>query len=66
MLFMITLSCECSNTLVAIVRWHLSVCQHVRVEISNSSASVVALVEFVSLLLFIRILKLDASANVCK
>ena len=45
MLCMITLSCECFNTLVTIVRSYLCVCQRVRVEISNSSANVVALVE---------------------
>ena len=46
MLCMITLSCECFNTLVTIVRSYFYVCQRVRVEISNSSANVVALVEF--------------------
>ena len=51
MLGMINLSCECFNTLVAIERSYLSVCQHVRVQISVSSASVDALVEFVRLLL---------------
>ena len=50
MLCMINLSCECFNTLVAIERSYLSVCQHVRVQISNSSASVVALTAFVRLL----------------
>ena len=44
---MINLSCECFNTLVAIERSYLSVCQHVRVQISNSSASVFALTAFV-------------------
>ena len=52
MLGMINLSCECFNMLVAIERSYLSVCQHVRVQISDSSASVDALVEFVRLLLF--------------
>ena len=55
MLCMITLSCECFNTLVTIVRSYLCVCQRVRVEISNSSANVVALVEFVSLLLLMQV-----------
>ena len=50
MLCMINLSCECFNTLVAIERFYLSVCQHVRVQIGNSSASVVALTAFVRLL----------------
>ena len=35
------------NTLVAIESSYFSVCQHVRVQISNSSASVVALTAFV-------------------
>ena len=52
MLGMINLSCECFNMLVAIERFYLSVCQHVRVQISDSSASVDALVEFVRLLLY--------------
>ena len=43
------------NTLVTIVRSYLCVCQRVRVEISNSSANVVALVEFVSLLLLMQV-----------
>ena len=55
MLCMITLSCECFNTLVTIVRSYLCVCQRVQVEISNSSANVVALVEFVSLLLLMQV-----------
>ena len=54
MLGMINLSCECFNTLVAIERSYLSVCQHVRVQISDSSASVDALVEFVRLLLCVQ------------
>ena len=43
MLCMINLSCECFNMLVAIERFYLSVCQHVRVQICDSDASVVAL-----------------------
>ena len=54
MLGMINLSCECFDTLVAIERSYLSVCQHVRVQISVSSASVDALVEFVRLLLCVQ------------
>ena len=55
MLCMITLSCELFNTLVTIVRFYLCVCQRVRVELSNSSANVVALVELVSLLLLMQV-----------
>ena len=42
-----TFMCEYFYTLVAIESSHFSVCQHVRVKISNSSASVVALTAFV-------------------
>ena len=51
MFCMINLSCDCVNKLVAIERSYLSVCQHVRVQISDSSASVDALVELARLLL---------------
>ena len=58
MLGMINLSRKCFNTLVAIERSYLSVCQqHVRVQISDSSASVDALVEFVRLLLCVHQVK---------
>ena len=50
MLCEITLLCEGFHTLVAIERSYLSVCQHVHVQISNCSASVVALDKFVRLL----------------
>ena len=63
MLCEITLSCECFNTLVANERSYISLCQHVRVQISNSSASVVALTAFVILLHHVHpnfILKLGA------
>ena len=50
MLYEITFSCEYFNTLVTIESSYFSVCQHVRVQISNSSASVVALTAFVRLL----------------
>ena len=42
------------NTLVAIESSYFTVCQHVRVQISNSSASVVALTAFVKLLPHVR------------
>ena len=54
MLCEITLSCECFNTLVANERSYISLCQHVRVQISNSNASVVALTAFVRLLPHVR------------
>ena len=50
MLGMINLSRKCFNTLVAIERSYLSVCQHVHVQISNWSASVDALDKSVRLL----------------
>ena len=50
MLYEITLLCEGFHTLVAIERSYLSVCQHVHVQISNWSASVVALDKSVRLL----------------
>ena len=50
MLCEITLLCEGFHTLVAIERSYLSVCQHVHVQISNWSASVVALDKSVRLL----------------
>ena len=50
MLYEITLLCEGFHTLVAIERSYLSVCQHVHVQISKWSASVVALDKSVRLL----------------
>ena len=50
MLYEITLLCEGFHTLVSIERSYLSVCQHVHVQISNWSASVVALDKSVRLL----------------
>ena len=47
MLYEITFACEYFNTLVAIESSYFSVCQHVPVQISNLSASVVALTAFV-------------------
>ena len=54
MLYEITFSCKYLNILVAIERVYLSMCQHVRVQIGNSSASVVALTAFVRLLPHVR------------
>ena len=50
MLYEITFACEYFNTLVAIESSYFSKCQHVRVQISNSRASEVALTTFLRLL----------------